>query len=138
MTTKRTRANALPRWQIQTVVCSAISLTASGLAWQLSDLRRDPSGLPSALDPWLARWHGLSSMLSLFAFGLVAARHIPVGLVLRKRVASGVSVSALFATLALSGFALAYLVPEPWHPTVALCHAGLGILAFALGVLHRR
>ena len=49
MTTKRTRANALPRWQIQTVVCSAISLTASGVAWQLSDLRRDPSGLPGAM-----------------------------------------------------------------------------------------
>jgi hypothetical protein len=129
------RVNPLPRWQSWMVIGSAISLLASGALWQIALLRHE---LPTELDPWLARWHGLSSMAGVFAFGIVASKHIPRGLFLRKRSFSGITLTSLFALLALSGFALAYLVPEPWHARVGWAHSALGVLAFGLGALHRR
>jgi hypothetical protein len=132
------RSNPLPPWQARATVWSAISLTVSGLWWLVDLVRRVPGGLPGGVDPWLARWHGLSSMAGLFAFGVIAARHIGRGWALRERRPSGAAVCVLFGVLALSGFALAYLVPEQWHPPVAWAHSALGVAAFGLGAVHRR
>ena len=135
---RRVRLNALPLWQSRTVICAAISLTLSGLCWLLVLLRRAPDAMPGSIDPWLARWHGLSSMAGLFAFGVIASRHIGRGWSLRKRLKSGVSVVGLFGLLVFSGFALAYLVPEQWHPQLGWLHSALGLTAFTLGAVHRR
>jgi hypothetical protein len=135
---KRIRLNALPRWQSQSIIWAGISLTASGLWWLLVLLRRAPDALPGQLDPWLARWHGLSSMAGLFAFGVIASRHIGRGWSLGKRLKSGLGTVALFALLILTGFALAYLVPEEWHQRLGWLHSALGVLAFTLGAVHRR
>jgi hypothetical protein len=132
------RTNPLPPWQARLVIWSAVSLTASGLWWLLVLLRRAPGELPAPIDPWLARWHGLSSMAGLFAFGVIASRHVGRGWALGERRPSGAGICVLFAAIALSGFALAYLVPEQWHPPVAWVHSGLGVVAFALGAVHRR
>jgi MFS family permease len=134
----RVRVNALPPWQARTIIGAAISLLASGLWWQFVLLRRGPEGVPGAIDPWLARWHGLSSMAALFAFGVIAARHIPRGFALRQRNRSGLTVTALFAVLAVSGYALAYLATDTWHARLGWTHTLLGIIAFALGAVHRR
>jgi hypothetical protein len=134
----RVRINGLPGWQAQAIIWSSISLLLSGAAWQIALLRRGPQGMPGAFDPWLARWHGLSAMAALFAFGIVASRHIGRGWSLKQRMRTGVSVTVLFVVLALTGFALAYLVPEEWHPPVGWMHSALGVAAFALGAVHRR
>jgi hypothetical protein len=135
---RRVRLNALPAWQSRMVIWAAISLTLSGLWWLLVLLRRAPDAMPGPLDPWLARWHGLSSMAGLFAFGVIASRHIGRGWSLRQRLKSGIGVVALFGSLILTGFALAYLVPEQWHPQLGWLHSALGVIAFALGTIHRR
>jgi hypothetical protein len=134
----RVRINALPSWQAQSIIWAAVSLTASGLCWLLVLLRRAPGDLPGTVDPWLARWHGLSSMIGLFAFGVIASRHIGRGWAMRKRTFSGVSTTVLFCLLVLTGFALAYLVPEQWHPQLGWLHSALGVIAFGLGAVHRR
>ena len=77
-------------------------------------------------------------MAGLFAFGIIASRHIGRGWSLKQRMRTGVSVTVLFVVLALTGFALAYLVPEEWHPPVGWTHSALGVVAFALGAVHRR
>jgi hypothetical protein len=134
----RARPNALPRWQAQTIIWAAISLTASGLFWLFVLFRRAPGDLPGGIDPWLARWHGLSSLAALFAFGVIAGQHIARGWAMRRRTFSGVSTTVLFGLLALTGYALAYLVPEQWHPQLGWLHSLLGVVAFALGAMHRR
>ena len=134
----RPRPNALPRWQRFTVFGAALLLLASGLAWQLALKLRSEPELPGQLEPWLARWHALSAMAGLFAVGMVAALHIGRGWSLGRRRTSGVAVCALLAALALSGFWLSYLVSEAWRPAVGWAHFGLGALAFALGLVHRR
>jgi hypothetical protein len=77
-------------------------------------------------------------MMGLFAFGVIASRHIGRGWAMRERTFSGVSTTVLFSLLVLSGFALAYLVPEQWHPQLGWLHSGLGVIAFGLGAVHRR
>lgn len=134
----RVRVNALPPWQAQTIIGAAISLFLSGLWWQFVLVRRGSEGVPGPIDPWLARWHGFSSMAALFAFGIIAARHIPRGFALRQRNRSGLTVTVLFAVLALSGYALAYLVTDTWHTRLGWAHTLLGVAAFALGAVHRR
>jgi hypothetical protein len=129
----RIRLNALLPWQAGTIIWAALSLLLSGVAWQLVLFRRGPEGLPGPIEPWLARWHGLSSMAALFA-----SRHVPRGLALGNRLRSGLSVVVLFAVLALTGFSLAYLVPESWRSTLGWTHSALGVLAFTLGAVHRR
>jgi hypothetical protein len=120
------------------MIWTAVSLLVSGSWWLFVLLRREAGELPGPIDPWLARWHGLSSMAALFAFGVVVSRHVQRGLQLRERMLSGLGVCALFAVLALSGFALAYLVPESWHTQAGWAHSALGIGAFIVGAVHRR
>lgn len=134
----RVRVNALPPWQAWTMIGSAVSLLLSGFFWQIALLRRGPEGIPGAFEPWLARCHGLSSMAALFAFGIIAARHIPRGFALRQRNRTGLAVTALFVVLAISGYALAYLVNDTWHTRLGWTHTLFGIVAFSLGAIHRR
>jgi hypothetical protein len=82
------------------------------------------------------RWHGLAVLTGLFALGLVSAGHVPRGLALKRHRASGLSLCLSWFALAASGYALSYLVPEPWRPALGLFHAGLGVAAFGLGALH--
>jgi hypothetical protein len=134
----RVRINALPAWQAHAMIWTAVSLFLSGVFWQLILVRRGPGGIPGSIDPWLARWHGLSSMAGLFAFGVIASRHIGRGWALRQRMRSGNAVTVLFAVLALTGYGLAYLVPEGWHARLGWTHSALGAAAFLLGAIHRR
>jgi hypothetical protein len=132
--------NALRPWQLRTVVGAAGSLLLSGAAWWLvSRLGRDGTGeLPNPAELWLARWHGLSAVAGIFAAGLVAANHVGQGLRLGRRRATGAAMVALGLILVVSGYALAYLAPERWHPALGTAHAGLGLLIFGLLVAHRR
>ena len=82
------------------------------------------------------RWHGLAVLTGLFALGLVSAGHVQRGLALKRQRASGLSLCLSWFVLAASGYALSYLVSEPWRPALGLFHAGLGVAAFALGALH--
>jgi hypothetical protein len=137
---KRARVNPLPAWQRAVIVGAAIALLVSGLAWlPLHYLWGAGAGeLPQPLESWLLRLHGLVAPLGLFAAGLVAAGHVPRGWRLRERRGSGVGLLILGCLVIASGYALAYLVPEAWHPAVGWAHAALGVVAFALGVVHRR
>jgi hypothetical protein len=120
------------------LIWTAISLLVSGLWWLYVLRIRPAQDAPGPINLKLAQWHALSALAAVYAFGVVSAKHIARGWALRERVYSGIAVCALFAVLALSGFALAYLLPETWHVPVGWAHATLGVLAFALGAMHRR
>lgn len=142
-------SNALPPWQRRTIVATAVCLLVSGLAWLALHHAWAGSwwevagpagsgGLPHPLEAWLMRWHGLSALAGLFAGGLVAAGHVARGWRLGWQRPTGLSLSILGALLALSGYALWYLVPESWHAAAGWAHAAAGALAFAVGALHVR
>jgi hypothetical protein len=132
--------NALPPWQRRTVVWGSWSIALSGLAWILVHyaLQAGADGLPHPLEPWLIRWHSLSAMIGLFAAGLVGGGHVQRGWQFARRRATGLILCVAGAIVVVSGYALAYLVPETWHPGVGIGHAALGVLAFGVGVAHWR
>ena len=84
------------------------------------------------------RFHGLSAMAALFAGGLVAAGHVPRGLMLRRNLTSGLTLGTLGLLLALSGYALWYFASEAVRPPLGIAHTALGALAFAVGLCHAR
>jgi hypothetical protein len=132
-------SNALPRWQRVTIVAAALSLLASGVAWlplHYAWGAGSASALPHPLEVWLMRWHGLAAVGGFYAGGLVSASHVARGWRLGWRRASGLAVCVLGALLALSGYALWYVVPEALHPAVGLAHAAVGAVAFAVGWAH--
>ncbi|HUK66144.1 MAG TPA: hypothetical protein VLV17_04905 [Anaeromyxobacteraceae bacterium] len=137
---RRVRLNPLERWQVSLVVGSAVSLLLSGLGWlPLHYLWGAGAGeLPLPLEPWMVRWHGLSAVAGLFAGGVVAAGHVSRGWRGGVRRASGLAVCVLGGLLALSGYLLAYLISESLRPALGLLHAGLGVVAFGVGFVHRR
>jgi hypothetical protein len=133
-------SNALPPWQRRTIVTAAVCLLVSGLAWIPVHYLwgAGSGGLPHPSEVWLMRWHGLSAVVGFFAGGLVAAGHVARGWRLAWRRATGGSLCVLGSLLALSGYALWYLLPESWHPAAGWMHAAVGVVAFALGALHVR
>ncbi|HZZ85658.1 MAG TPA: hypothetical protein VFE30_14050 [Anaeromyxobacteraceae bacterium] len=134
----RTSVNALPRWQLLTVVLSATSLLASGLAWLVLHYAMSREGMPHPLEAWALRWHGLSAPVALFAAGFLAAGHIGRGWRLGRHRASGLGLALLSVAAVLTGYALSYLVGEGGRPAMGFVHAALGVVAFALGALHAR
>lgn len=135
---KPSSANPLPAWQRRTLVASAGSLLVSGLAWlPLHHLLGPGAGaLPTPLEPWLMRWHGLAMLAGLFALGAVSAAHVPRGWRLGRHRRSGAVLLGAWALLAATGWALSYLASEEWRAGLGLAHAAIGIAAFTVGVVH--
>ena len=90
------------------------------------------------------RVHGLAAFAVLFAFGALAAAHIPQGWRFSHRMrwarqrGSGLALCVLAATLALTGYLLYYFAPEPVRPALGWLHSGLGAAMALLVASHRR
>ena len=134
----------LPRWQRDVLYGSGAVLLASGLVWLALHYGRAADALPSALEAWAMRLHGLAGFAALFVLGALAAAHIPNGWRLSHRMrwakqrGSGIGLSALAAALALTGYLLYYFAPEGVRPALGWLHSALGVAAAFLVVSHRR
>jgi hypothetical protein len=130
--------NTLPSWQRRTILGAVWSLSLSGLLWLPLHYRPGAGDLPHPLESWLMRWHGLSAPVGLFAAGLLAAGHVRRGWQLNRKRLSGAVLVGSGATLVVTGYALAYLVPEPWRPGAGWLHSAVGTFAFLVAVAHAR
>jgi len=136
----RPGANPLPRWQRRTLLGAAASLLLTGVVWMPVHylLGAGAGELPHPVEPWLVRWHGLSAVVGVFAFGTIAAGHVGRGWTSRQRRGSGLALCLLVSAAIISGYALSYLVPESWHPGAGWTHAVLGVAMVVVGIAHRR
>jgi hypothetical protein len=136
----RHSSNALARWQRFTVLGAWWCLLLSGVAWlPVHHLWGAGAGeLPTPLEPWLMRWHGLSVIAGLFALGIVAAGHVKHGWRRHQHRASGLALCLGGGFLVASGYALSYLLPDTWHGVVGWAHAAIGIATFAGLLAHSR
>lgn len=78
--------------------------------------------------------HGIVAILSMYLFGWITAQHVLRWWQGRWRRLSGGVLAALFALLALSGFALFFVSDDRWQHLAATAHdaLGLGITVFAI------
>src|SRR4051812_23301684 len=72
-------AHRLLAWQRRVLYGGGVLLLATGIAWLAVHYGRPSDALPSALEPWAMRLHGLASFAVVFTFGALAASHIPQG-----------------------------------------------------------
>ena len=134
----------LAAWQRAALFGAGAVLLASGAAWLALHYGRGADALPSPLEPWTMRLHGLAAFAALFAFGALAAAHIPQGWRFSHRMrwarqrGSGVALCILAATLVLTGYLLYYFAPDPIRPTLGWLHSALGVAMASVVALHRR
>jgi len=158
----------LPTWQHRLLLAVSALLLLSGLAWLglHYTVGAGHGELPHPLEHLLMEWHGAAGFGALFAFGMLAAGHVPAGWRLTRPVRSaadhgqgqrphrtgpmlparplrrsqrltGLALLALAGCLAGSAYALYYLVDETWRPALGWAHSGAGLLMLALALVHR-
>jgi hypothetical protein len=134
----------LVAWQRVVLFGAGAMLLASGAAWLALHYGRGAEALPSPLEPWTMRLHGLAAFAALFAFGALAAAHIPQGWRFSHRMrwarqrGSGVALCVFAATLALTGYLLYYFAPDPIRPALGWLHSALGVAMAVLVAAHGR
>ena len=137
-------ANRLVGWQKSAFYVSTGVVLATGLAWLAVHYGRADDALPSPLEPWTMRLHGLAAFAVLFVLGAIAATHIPRGwrLTLRSRRArqrsTGLGLCTLAGACVLTGWLLYYFAPDTIRPALGWTHSGFGIAAAVLVAFHRR
>jgi hypothetical protein len=136
--------NRLVAWQRRVLYGSGGALLLTGAIWLAVHYGRPDDALPSPLEPWLMRLHGLASFAALFVFGVFASGHVPQGWrftdaredAAQRR--TGVALCVLAGTLILSAYLLYYFAPDSIRPSLGWLHSGLGATMAALLLFHRR
>lgn len=131
-------------WQRQLLYVAGLVLLATGVAWLALHYGRRDDALPSALEPWAMRLHGLAALAVVFTFGALAASHIPHGWRWTHRLrwahqrASGLALCTLAGALVLTGYLLYYFAPDDVRPALGWAHSVLGVGMTAVVAVHRR
>jgi hypothetical protein len=134
----------LVAWQRLVLYGSGGVLLLSGVAWLALHYGRSGDALPSSLEAWLMRLHGLAAFAALFVFGVLAAAHIPNGwrFTHRRKWAgqrtTGIVLCVLAGALATTSYLLYYFAPDSIRPGLGWLHSGLGASLTALVLAHRR
>jgi hypothetical protein len=137
-------ANRIVGWQKSVLYGSGGTVLASGVAWLVVHYGRDADALPSAIEPWTMRLHGLAAFAILFVLGALAATHVPHGWRVSQRLrrarqrSSGLGLCLLAGASVLTGYLLYYFAPDGVRPALGWLHSGLGTGAVALVLFHRR
>lgn len=134
----------LARWQRITLYAAGSLLLGTGVLWLAAHYSRAADALPSPLEPWAMKVHGLAAFAALFMFGVLAASHVPHGWRLSHRWrwarqrGSGLALCTLAALLALTSYLLYYFAPEGIRDALGWLHSALGAAALPLLLTHRR
>ena len=127
------RLGKMPRWQRTFVICGMMTCSVTGLIYLLGhqfQIQRSTLGTHSVLAA-----HGVAALLATLAFGSVLPFHIKAGYKSRRQLWSGFSQFGLLAALLASGVLL-YYGPEEIRDGVIDAHWVVGILFFAIFILH--
>ncbi len=136
-------ANRLRHWQRQLFYASGALLLVTGVVWLIVHYTRAADTLPSPVEPWLMRAHGLGAFAALFVLGALASAHVPRGWRLAERLGwqqqrrTGLVLCTFAAALALTGYLLYYLAPENLRPALGWVHSALGAAMAVLVAVHR-
>jgi len=127
------RLGKMPRWQKWFVTLGILTCSVTGSLYLLGhDLGLGRSYLGSHK---LLASHGIAAMLATMALGSVLPFHLKAGLKSRKNFISGFGQLSAIAVLLISG-ALLYYGPESIRETTIYTHWIIGLLFFALFLLH--
>jgi len=123
----------MPPWQRWFTIFTLIICSISGIAFLMGhefQLSRQTLGDHSVL-----ALHGITSALTLIAFGTVLPFHIKAGLKAWENLISGISQLLFLAILVITALLL-YYGPEELHDGSKLVHWVLGLVFFIIFAFH--
>jgi uncharacterized membrane protein len=116
------------------------ALWLTGCWWLMLDLfvaQHGPFGaIPNPLEPTLLLLHGICSIAAMYLLGWITARHVLRWWTSGMRRLSGATLAAVFAVLAVSGFALFFITKDAWQHAAAVVHEVLGVSVTIFAVQH--
>jgi hypothetical protein len=127
------RLGKMPGWQKWFVILGMLTCSTTGSLYLLGHefgLARSQLGAHSIL-----AMHGLAAMLATLALGSVLPFHLKAGFKSKTKWISGFGQLGFLATLLISG-GLLYYGPEEIRETVIDIHWMIGLLFFALFIMH--
>lgn len=115
-------------------------LWLSGILWLCLDQFFSHQGqfgiTPNVLQSPLLLIHGILSLISLYLFGYISARHIMRWWPDRMRRLSGGTFAAMLAVLTLSGFTLFFVSDDDSQRVAVLTHDALGLVVVVFALQH--
>ena len=127
------RLGKMPGWQRTFVIYGMMTCSVTGILYLLGHqfhIQRSTLGSHSILAA-----HGIAAMLAILALGSVLPFHIKAGYKSKRQWWSGFSQLGFLAVLLISG-ALLYYGPEEIRDGVIDTHWIVGLLFFAIFILH--
>ena len=127
------RLGKMPTWQKHFVQIGMLACSLTGTVYLLGHefhIERAILGTHSVL-----AWHGLTAILATLALGSVLPFHLKAGLKSKRKLWSGLGQLAFLAILLVSG-ALLYYGPAEIRDEVIATHWMMGIVFFAIFLLH--
>ena len=127
------RLGKMPTWQRHFVLISMMSCSLTGTAYLLGhefQIERAALGAHSVL-----AWHGIAAMMATMALGSVLPFHLKAGLKSKRKLWSGLSQLASLTALLVSAILL-YYGPEEIRESVIAAHWMIGLIFFAIFLLH--
>jgi uncharacterized membrane protein len=116
------------------------TLWLSGCVWLILDQYFESAGpfgrTPHPWEPAVLLVHGVLAVLAMYILGWISARHVRRWWPGRQRRMSGGILSASFALLALTGFALFFVSDDAWHHVAAVAHDVVGIAVTVFAIQH--
>ena len=127
------RLGKMPEWQKWFVILGIFSCSLSGGIYLIGhEFQIQPSILGSHN---ILVIHGVAAMLTILALGSVLPFHLKAGLKSKRKWWSGLGQLSFLSALMITGLLL-YYGPEPIRETVVSTHWGLGLLFFAVFLIH--
>lgn len=135
---------AYPRYFLPLLWTGLSVLVISGLllAPGIFELRLQwevPWSLPGGSRTLVAALHGLCAMMILVVIGALLPLHVQSGLKAARNFVTGIILLTALATLALTGWAIYYVVNEDLSAFASLLHLGAGVaclLPLAIHAIH--
>ena len=127
------RLGKMPEWQKWFVILGISSCSLSGGIYLIGhefQIQRSILGSHNILVI-----HGVAAMLTILALGSVLPFHLKAGLKSKRKWWSGLGQLSFLSALMITGLLL-YYGPEAIRETVVNTHWGLGLLFFAVFLIH--
>jgi hypothetical protein len=135
------RVGFMPRGRRFTLYAVALSVWGSGCVWLLlhyftHSVDRLGFETPHPAEKWVLIAHAFASFYAMWWFGVLWTGHIKRGWNSRIRRGTGGTLFGFWLWLAVTGYALYYVVSDTWRDRTSILHWTVGLIALGAFLVH--
>ena len=135
------RVGFMPRARRLTLYAVSLSVWGSGCVWLLlhyfvHSVDRLGFETPHPAEQWCLVAHAFASFYAMWWFGVLWTGHIKRGWKARIRRGTGGTLFGVWLWLAMTGYALYYVVNDAWRARTSILHWTVGLAALGAFLFH--